>query len=127
MVGVAQENIRPRGAHGFWHHRFDSGRRAHRHKGRRANIAARGGDHARACAAILGVNVKSKALGHGCLRSDALLRQTGRKAKGGRRRLTPRAQSLPTLRQQELPHMGQNHLCRLDEDRVFELVEDHQV
>ena len=57
----------------------------------------------------------------------ALLRQTGRKAKGGRRRLTPSTRPLPTLRQQELAHMGQNHLTRLDENRVFELVEDHQL
>jgi branched-chain amino acid transport system ATP-binding protein len=59
-------------------------------------------------------------LGHGCLRSDALLRQTGRKAKGGRRRLTPRARSLPTLRQQKLADiamafMSEPALVLLDE------------
>jgi len=63
MVGVAQQDICARRGHAFGHHRLDRRRRAHGHEGGRADLAARGLDHAAACLAVLRVFGKSGA-GH---------------------------------------------------------------
>ena len=45
VIGVAQQDIRPGLAHRLGQHRLDGRRRAHRHEGGRADLAARRGNH----------------------------------------------------------------------------------
>ena len=77
VIGIPKKDISPRRAHAFGHHRLDGRGGAHGHKGRRANIAARGGDDAGARLARGGRQVKGKSCSHG-----RVVPQDGAKAKG---------------------------------------------
>ena len=46
VIGIAQQDVGARGAHAFGHHGLHRSGRAHRHEGRGADLAARGGNHA---------------------------------------------------------------------------------
>ncbi len=58
VIGVAQQNIGPSGAHAVGHHALDGSCGANRHKSRGSDIAARGFDDAGAGLPILGVKFK---------------------------------------------------------------------
>mgnify|MGYP000433366124 CR=1 FL=1 len=58
MIGIAQQDIRTGRGDAFGHHRLDRGSRAHRHEGRRANIAPRGRDDTGTRRTIAGLKIE---------------------------------------------------------------------
>src|SRR5262249_11777196 len=64
MIGVAEQNLRARGAHVVMVHALDRSLRADWHEGRRMHHAMRGGDRARTCGAIRSGQAEGKWLRH---------------------------------------------------------------
>jgi len=58
MIGIAQQDIRTGRGDAFGHHRLDRGGSAHRHEGRRANIAPRGRDDTGTRRTIAGLKIE---------------------------------------------------------------------
>ena len=60
VIGIAEDDIRPRLLHLIHIERLDGARRAHRHEGWRADIAARRLQHTRPGLALTGFDLKRK-------------------------------------------------------------------
>ena len=69
VIGVAQQDIGSRGRHLFHRQRLHRPGGTHRHEGRGADIAARGGQHPRARLAVSGVDREWKRAHQSALQS----------------------------------------------------------